>query len=579
MAKPTLSITEIPNSLTTDIDLASPKGIVKILRAVDAQIYNGWDTYDALCDPEIISNIHRAVSEAAKVLSFKGKKRIIFSGAGTSGRLSMFAARTFNHLCEQIGIEPCFRHMIAGGDLALIKAQEGAEDDPLTAQKELREIVEDAEKIFYVGVTCGFSAAYIAGQLDMASDDPKYFSALLGFNPPELARKLVIEHWDKKFFDIVQKIKDHPRCVLLNPVVGPEAITGSTRMKGGGATKLLIEVVFTAALIKAKILSPNNLAHPLKMHAWDMKSLITSMIREYENTRMDTYEQRDDIARLVELGGLALRSQRHIYYIGADVYGVLGTIDASECPPTFGATFEDVRGYLPAGWPELLNQDRDLSNAGKEYHISLKDFEEQKLPHLSTEDLVIILGHESTINAHEEILEKIKAMEAKLGAVLINPIYKTFPGFDAVVKLRIDPAGLILNNEMLAEYATKLVINAITTGAHILSGKIYQNRMVDLNISNTKLFYRTIDILRDIIGVDKDTAFMSVLRSIYKTDTPTEEQIKSPISEHINAGTWKKRIVPRALLMATGKFNYEAAGKALDKEPIVRAIIEKIAVE
>ena len=577
MARPKLSITEIPNSLSEDVDLASPVGIVKIFRQIDAQIFNGWDTYNGLCDPEILKNIRQAVDETAEVLSHKGEKRVIISGAGTSGRLSMFLSRTFNRLARQVGLDPCFRYMIAGSDLALIKAQEGAEDDPITAQKELLEVVGDAEKVMYVGVTCGFSAAYIAGQLDYTSDHENYFSALLGFNPPELARKLKIENWDKRFYDIVQKIKDHPRCVLLNPVVGPEAITGSTRMKGGSATKLLLEVVFTAAMIKVKLLSPNHLAHSLQFGVLDMDSLIFSMLRQYEDTRIETYLQRDDIAHLVELGGVALKSQRHIYYIGRDVYGILGTIDASECPPTFGAAFEDVRGYLPRGWSELLDAEKDLSDAGKEYHISLDDFIKEKLPHLTPEDLVIILGKEESIDVHGDLLEKIKAMEAKLGAVLINPTYNAFPGFDAVVRLRLEPSGLIINNEMLAEYAIKLVINAITTGAHILSGKIYQNMMIDLNISNTKLFYRTVDILRDIVGVDKDTAFMSILKSIYKTDNPTKEQIDAPISEHINAGTWKKKIVPRALLISTGKFNYEQAVKAIDEEPIIRVVIEKIA--
>jgi N-acetylmuramic acid 6-phosphate (MurNAc-6-P) etherase len=579
MALPKTSITEIPNSLTEDIDLATPAGIVKILRQIDSQIFNGWSTFDALSDPEMVKKIRRAVDATAKVLAFEGKKKVIFSGAGTSGRLAMYAARTFNRLAVQIGKEPCFKYLIAGGDLALIKAQEGAEDDPLTSQKELKAVVGDAEKVMLFGITCGFSAAYIAGQLDYAADDDKYFSALIGFNPPELARKLKIEDWDKHFHDVVQKIKDNPSCVLLNPVVGPEAITGSTRMKGGSATKLILEVVITAAFIKARLLSPNNLCYSLKSHAWDINSLILAMLRQYENTRVETYLQRDDIARLVELAGDALKAKKHIYYIAGGAYGVLGTIDASECPPTFGSNFDDVRAYLPGGWPELLDSDEDHSGAGKEYRISLEDFKRDKLPYLSPEDIVIILGKEETINELEPVLEKIKAMEAKIAAVLINPIYQAFPGFDAVVRLKLEECGLIVNNETLAEYSTKLVINAITTGAHILCGKIYQNRMVDLNISNTKLFYRTISIIKDIVGADEETAFLCVLKSIYRTDNPTEKQINAPISEHITAGTWKDKIVPKALLMATGKFNFEESIKALEKESIVRSIIEKYAID
>jgi len=575
MAFHKLSITELSNSLTTNIDLASPEGIVKIFRQIDAQMFNGWDTYDSLSDEEILKKIRKAVDAAAEILSNKGKKAIILSGAGTSGRLSMFLARNFNRIAQKYGADPCFKYMIAGGDLALIRAQEGAEDDPLTAQKELKEVVGDAEKILYIGVTCGFSAAYVAGQLDYTSDRENYYSVLLGFNPPELARKLIIEHWDKTFFDIVQKIKDHPRCVLLNPVVGPEAITGSTRMKGGSATKLLIEVVFTAALIKAGFIPKHDLVPKFEPYFNDLDALIFNMVREYENTRVDTYKNLDDIARLVNLGGLSLKAEKHIYYIGNDVYGALGTVDASECPPTFGAAFEDVRGYLPGGWKELLNTDKDLSDAGKEYHISVNDFKEEKLPHLAQEDIVVILGKEQTIEENEELLEHIKNMEAKLGAVLINPVASDFPGFDAVVKLDINPPGFFIQNEMLAEYAVKLVINALTTGAHILDGKVYHNRMIDLNISNTKLYYRTIDIIKEILGVDTQTAVESLLKSIYQADHVTKAQRKQPISAHINEATWRKRRVPRAMLMATGKYNFKEACEAIDEDPVVRSRIEE----
>jgi len=574
-----ISITELPNSLTTNIDIASPLEIVKILRRTDTQIFNGWDTYDGLRDSSFLKSMRRAIDETAKILSFKGKRKIIVAGAGTSGRLSMFICRAFNRMALHVGIAPCFHYLIAGGDLALIKAKEGAEDDPITAQKELEEISGDAEKILYIGVTCGFSAPYIAGQLDYASDREKFFSILLGFNPPELARKIKIENWDKCFFDVVANIKNHPRCVILNPIIGPEPITGSTRMKGGSATKILLEVIFTAAMIKANLLSPNQLSKNIKPYSLDPDKLIFNMIRQYENAMEDTYTQGNNVSNLINMGGGALNSQKHIYYIGKDVYGILGTVDASECPPTFGDSFEDVRGYLPGGWQELLDKKEDLSKYGKEYHICLDDFIRDNLPQLTPEDLIIIIGKEQFILEHDDLLKKIKDKESKLGAVIINPSSNDLPGFDALVRLNINPPGLVRNNEMLAEYSTKLVLNAITTGAHILSGKVYQNRMIDLNISNTKLYYRTIGIIQEILKVDMDTAEESLLKSIYNTDKLTDDQIKAHISEHIYAGTRSKKIVPKALLIATGNFTYDESCKAIEKEPIVRVVIEKIAKE
>ncbi|HOW18025.1 MAG TPA: hypothetical protein PLC79_03230, partial [Phycisphaerae bacterium] len=62
------SITETPNELTTDIDVASPEGIVRLLRASDSQIYNGYRTFPALCDDEIIAKMVRVVEWAAPLM-------------------------------------------------------------------------------------------------------------------------------------------------------------------------------------------------------------------------------------------------------------------------------------------------------------------------------------------------------------------------------------------------------------------------------------------------------------------------------------------------------------------------------
>ena len=580
MPRPNISITELPNSITTDIDLATPNGIVKLFRQTDAQIFNGWDISDGLCDIEIIKKIKIAVDAAAEILTFKGKKKIIISGAGTSGRLAMFISRNFNRLFKKRGVKIRFEYIIAGGDLALIKAQEGAEDNHITAQSDLINLTGDAEKILYIGVTCGLSAPYIAGQLDYTSDhSDKFFSILIGFNPLEFAQKINIENWDKTFYSVVEKIKNHPKCVILNPVVGPEPITGSTRMKGGSATKLILEILFTSALIKADLLSPNDLNEQLRPFCSNMEDLIFNMIRQYENARINTYSQLENIAHLIDLGGSALNSHKHIYFIGSDVYGILGTVDASECPPTFGDSFDDVRGYLPNGWNELLESKKDLSNVGKEYHISLDYFQQEVLPYLSPMDLVIFLGKEKDIELHETLFEKIRGKDTQLGAVLINPANSSFPGFDAVVSLKIEPLGLINNTETLAEFAMKLVLNDITTGAHILSGKVYHNRMIDLNISNTKLYYRTIGIIQEIVNVDMDTAVDSLLKSIYETDTLTYEQLRASISQHIKACKKRKKIVPYALHIATGNVNFVEARNAIKKEPKVRASIERIAKE
>lgn len=76
-------------------------------------------------------------------------------------------------------------------------------------------------------------------------------SILMGFNDISVARKVKMEHWSKTMFDVVSQLSSRVgsgRHFILNPIVGPEPLTGSSRMKGGTITKVLIEVLFAHLL-------------------------------------------------------------------------------------------------------------------------------------------------------------------------------------------------------------------------------------------------------------------------------------------------------------------------------------------
>jgi N-acetylmuramic acid 6-phosphate (MurNAc-6-P) etherase len=580
MPQDQLSITETPNELTNDIDIAGPLGIVRLFRQSDAQILNGWQTYPALLDLEILEKVERAVSETARLLRFKGEKKIIISGAGTSGRLAMFAARTFNEILRAKGFTPLFEYLIAGGDKALIRAQEGAEDDPHQAVRDLRAALGSAQRALYIGVTCGFSAPYIAGQLDYAKQHPSIFSVLLGFNPPERARNSRIENWNKTFRDVVYAIQKKKHCLILNPIVGPEPITGSTRMKGGSATKLLLEVIFSLALLESGIVKQKEvLLHDFSAEQ-EVLAQVKKMIRQYEAARLAAYDEEEPLADLIERAGETLRRKGHIYYLGYPPFGILGTVDASECPPTFGADFEDVRGFIFGGWKGLLALERDLSSEGTVYRIDAREFEKVKLPRLGKNDLVIGLGMQNLQDRILTLLRESRKRGAAAAAVIVNANRRRLSReIQLCVAPHVSPEGLVRNAPIFAEYAMKLVLNAITTGGHVLTGKVYQNRMVDLRISNNKLFYRTVRIVSNIMSVSEHAAQRAVLRSIYNTDTLTHSVSELPISSHIDAARGQEKLVPKALLLSTGQFTCRTAAAALRKEPIVRNIILAMANE
>ena len=362
------SITETPNELTRDIDVASPLEIVRLLRSADAQIFGGYGGFAGISDQETHAKLARLADTAAAILK-KPTGRVILSGAGTSGRLAIFTARTFNRFFGRKSNPQPFRYTIAGTDLALIAAQEGAEDNPHQGILDLKQAAAGAEEVFYVGITCGLSAPYIAGQLShMLSGEISGHSVLLGFNPIERARNTPIEGWDKTFKEITEEAVNSTAFDLLNPVVGPEPITGSTRMKGGSATKILLETLFHAARAAGDEDDADE-----EYRTMALMYVVRVLLADYETAIRDAYLPTDEIAELIEAGANALNSDARIFYLGntsaekisggCDDHdhddhdhedsavlrtdaGVLGLIDASECPPTYGADFDDVRGYL-----------------------------------------------------------------------------------------------------------------------------------------------------------------------------------------------------------------------------------------
>lgn len=575
-----LGITETPNELTTDIDVAGPLGIVRLLRQSDAQIYNGYLGYPALTDDETVEKIARAIEWAGQSVG-RDDTVVVISGAGTSGRIAMFVARAFNRVLAAAGRPANFTYLIAGGEPALIRAQEKAEDDPHQAWEDLQGAMAGRSRVFYIGVTCGLSAPYVAGQLWRLRDNSDARCILLGFNPEDCARDSHIERWHKTFRDVLRVIREREHCLVLNPIIGPEPVTGSTRMKGGSATKLILEVIFGMATAVSGLNGRDSRAEPVT-RSEDVGAsacpadVIRERLFEYERTRAAVYERTTAIGRLVEAGGRALSSGGHIYYIGAGSAGILGIVDASECPPTYGASFEDVRGFVAGGWETLLGSGHDLSSSGAAYRIGLGDFVAEKLDALNEKDLVVGLALREWDPQVEDVLRQARE-RARVAGVMVGgsgPPAGLDP--DPFVAIGRVPESFVAGAPLFEEYAAKLVLNALTTGAHILAGKVYRNRMIDLRISNDKLFHRTIGIIQHITGVSLEQARRFLLRSIYQTDELAGAILNAPPSRHVEAATNGTKVVPKALVMAGSGASYAEAERAIHREPVVRAAIQKL---
>ena len=211
------------NYLTTEKSNYKSKDIDKKTTLEVLQIINEEDKKVAYAVEKELPNIAKAVDEIIK--SFKEGGRLIYIGAGTSGRLGVLDAAecppTFSTEKDQvIGI-------IAGGKKAFTEAIEGAEDDVDAGRRDLENI--NLTKLdTVVGITASGNTPYVLGAIEYAN---KIGATTVGLccNDNSKLPKLA--------------------SIAITPIVGPEIIAGSTRLKSGTAQKMVLNMLSTASMI------------------------------------------------------------------------------------------------------------------------------------------------------------------------------------------------------------------------------------------------------------------------------------------------------------------------------------------
>ena len=210
-------VTEQRNPRTADIDLASPLEIVDLIAAEDRAI------------PDAVHGQRDAIARAIEAAerTFRAGNRLIYVGAGTSGRLGVLDA---SEMPPTYGTDPdMVQGIIAGGYAALTRSQEGAEDTVEHAVKDLDERgVRRGD--FVVGIAASGTTPYVRRALEHARSVGAT-TAIVACSPPPQATMDAAD-------------------IAIIAVTGPEVVTGSTRMKAGTATKLILNMITTGAMIR-----------------------------------------------------------------------------------------------------------------------------------------------------------------------------------------------------------------------------------------------------------------------------------------------------------------------------------------
>lgn len=208
--------TEARNRASVEIDQLSSREIVQLMNAEDASVA-------AAVGKEL-----DAISSAVDVIADRIRRggRLIYLGAGTSGRLGVLDASE----CPPTFSTPpsMVVGLIAGGQPALTRAVERAEDDPESGERALREVELTGDDAV-VGIATSGRTPYVIGGLQYAKRSGA-FAIGLACN--------------------AESALDDCVDLMITPVVGPEVITGSTRLKAGTATKMVLNMLTTGSMIR-----------------------------------------------------------------------------------------------------------------------------------------------------------------------------------------------------------------------------------------------------------------------------------------------------------------------------------------
>ena len=213
------------------------------------------------------------------------------------------------------------------------------------------------------------------------------------------------------------------------------------------------------------------------------------------------------IEQAVEIVVEAFEQGGRLFYAGAGTSGRLGILDASECPPTYGTPPEMVQGLI-AGGPEAVFSSQE----------GAEDLEENGAAHIEETGVAagdVVCGIAASQRTPYVIgaVKKARALGCKTLFVTCNPRATFNLDVDVAMCAVVGPEVIMGSTRMKSGTAQKLILNMITTTAMVRMGKVYENMMVDLQMTNAKLVERSRRTVMMVTGINYEQA-TRVLESV-----------------------------------------------------------------
>ena len=265
---------------------------------------------------------------------------------------------------------------------------------------------------------------------------------------------------------------------------------------------------FKVPAIESLSSSPTEKRNPrsMKLDTMSIESAMELMLHEDEKVPRAIMQQESGILWLIRKVIAAFKNGGRLFYIGAGTSGRLGILDASECPPTFRVSPEQVQGIIAGGRRAIWSA---VEGAEDDYEAGAAAVEHRGV---RRNDVVLGIAASGRTPFVWGALHEAKRLHATTALLCFNPKLEMSRAQqpDKMILIDTGPEVLTGSTRLKAGTATKLVLNLITTLAMVRSGKVISNLMIDLNPSNTKLRDRAVRLVCELCDCTREKAKMAL---------------------------------------------------------------------
>lgn len=237
------------------------------------------------------------------------------------------------------------------------------------------------------------------------------------------------------------------------------------------------------------------------------KNILRVINREDETVARAVRQAIPAISRAVDAAVRGIGKGGHLIYVGAGTSGRLATLDASECPPTFGVSPEVIQAIIAGGPKALTSAAEGVEDSAAQ---GARDLAARKI---TSRDVVAGIAASGTTPYVLGALDYAKRRRATTIGITSNPRSPLAKRARIAIVTRTGPEVIAGSTRLKAGTAQKMVLNMLSTAVMVRLGRVYDNWMIDVAQTNTKLRERGVRILAEASGADGSAALQALRES------------------------------------------------------------------